>query len=228
MAGAAAAVCLPGPDAGECPVRQPITFAYRNLVFGRDSSDAWALYRVQTSSYDGLTVNEKKDLLGVLASFAYGIEADFQLLRTSKAWSVEAYREGAAELLDPRHGDAGEWDRYLAGHRRALAGRGTARPEVYLAVRLAPPEPTLTQQAGKSLTAAASSIAAMLRGELGMRDARGISSRALAALTGDEERVFQRAGDYLDCDRAGTAELAWLVRRAFCRGAGEPVLDELY
>lgn len=209
-------------------MRQPITFAYRNLVFGRDSSDAWALYRVQTSSYDGLTVNEKKDLLGVLASFAYGIEADFQLLRVTKAWSVDAYCEEAVELLDPHYAHAGEWDRYLSAHRRALADRGTARPQVFLAVRLAPPDPTLTQQAGKSLTAAASSIAAMLRGELGMRDARGIGSRALEALTGDEERVFQRAGDYLDCDRAGTGELAWLVRRAFCRGAGEPVLDELF
>jgi len=126
-------------------IAQPITFAYRNLVFGRDASDAWALYRVETSSYDGLAVAAKKDLLGQVAAFAYQAEADFQLLRVSKAWSIADYLQDAGGLLDPRHGHPAQWADYLQGHEHALAGRETARPEVFLAVRLAPPDPPTAQ-----------------------------------------------------------------------------------
>ena len=76
-------------------MRQPLRFAYRNLVFARDVADAWALYRLATRSYDGLTRAEKRELLSELAAFAYGIEADFSVLRVTRPWSVDAYIAGA-------------------------------------------------------------------------------------------------------------------------------------
>jgi len=209
-------------------ISQPITFAYRNLVFGRDANDAWALYRIQTTSYDGLSAPDKRDLLGALAGFAYTAEADFQLLRVSRAWSIADYLEGARALTDPRHGHHDEWENYLAGHDTALAGRATAHPEVYLAVRLAPAEPPISRQLA---TAAGHGLAAILqtaRQTLGARDARGLSRRALELLLADEHKTFARAVDYLDIDRATTRQLEWLVRRGFSRGLCEPELDEAF
>ncbi len=209
-------------------IRQPLTFAYRNLVFGRDVTDAWALYRVETSSYDGLTVAAKKDLLGQVAAFCYQAQADFQLLRVSEAWSIADYLAGAGALLDPRHGHPGGWEAYLASHRVALEDRNTARPQVYLAVRLAAPDPPLSRQVATAAGEGISSLAALARELLGSRDARGLTRRQLEALLADEHKTFQRATDYLDCDRANTAELEWLVRRCFCRGLGEPDTDPAF
>ncbi len=207
-------------------IAQPITFAYRNLVFGADARDAWALYRVQTSSYDGLNVAGKKDLLGTLAAFCYQAEADFQLLRVTRAWSIADYLDGAGGLLDPRHGHPPLWRDYLASHQHALAGRDTARPEVFLAVRLAAPDPPLSRQVATAAGEGISSMVALARQALGSRDARGLTQRQLSVLLADEHKTFQRATDYLDCDRASTSELEWLVRRAFCRALGEPDTDE--
>lgn len=206
-------------------ISAPITFAYRNLVFGRDVKDAWALYRVQTASYDGLGIAAKKDLLGVLAAFAYQADADFQLLRVTKKWSIDDYHADSLALVDPRYGHREVWDDYLAAHRAGLGSRATARPEVYLAVRLAAADPPIGRQLASAAGEGISSLAAKARELLGTRDARGLTERQLQALAADEEKTFQRAGDYLDVDRATTAELQWLVRRAFTRGVGEPIVD---
>ena len=40
-------------------------------------------------SYDGLTAAEKRELLYDLASFAYAVESDFQLLRVTRPWSTD-------------------------------------------------------------------------------------------------------------------------------------------
>src|SRR3954469_25860346 len=101
-------------------MKQPISFAYRNIVFGRDANDAWALYRVQTSSYAGLTTSEKKALLSTLAAFADAVEADFQLLRVTRPWSIDSYAAGAEMTLDARHGHEAWWRSYLDSHRDAL------------------------------------------------------------------------------------------------------------
>ena len=45
-------------------MRAPLTFAWRNVVFGQDLDDAWALFRVQTHSYAGLPTARKCEVLG--------------------------------------------------------------------------------------------------------------------------------------------------------------------
>lgn len=209
-------------------MKQPITFAHRNVVFGRDLRDAWGLYRIETTSYDGLTNAEKKDLLGAVAAFAYGIEADFQLLRVTRPWSADRYLRGAQEMLDRRHGHLGEWEGYLARHHRALGQREVATPEVYVAIRLCPPDPSMVEQFARLLGSGATEIAAQAKRWAGAGDARGISEKGLEAILSEETKAFARATDYLDCERASTLDLQWLVRRAFCRGAGEPEVDERF
>ena len=207
-------------------MRQPITFTYRNLVFGQDGDDVWALYRLHTTSYDGLPSAEKKELLYDLASFAYAVKADFQLLRVTRQWSVEDYVTAAAVTLDGRYGNRERWAAHLEGHRERLAHRGIAEPEAYLSVRLDRPARLSAARTGDMLRPGAlvSEVARLI----GLRDPRGLGRRRLEALMSDEERTFARVADYLDCDRGATHELQWLIRRAFCRGVGEPELEERF
>jgi hypothetical protein len=201
-------------------VRRPLTFACGNLVFGRDISDAWALYRVATESYAGLSSSAKREVLGSVAGFAFSIGADFQLLRVSRPWSVSAYRAAARAMADDRHGHPDRLDAYLAVHERRLVESRVARPEVFVAIALAGDN----GGAARRLTGAVASLA----GIVGLRDARGISARELDALRADEHRVFASVADFLDCQRASTLDVQWLVRRAFLRSVGDPVLEQAW
>ena len=197
-------------------MRQPITFAHRNLVFGADVDDVWALYRVETRSYAGLTRSEKGELLSQLAAFAYTIEADFSLLRVTRSWSVEGYRAGVEATTDSRHAHRELLGGYLSSHAAALADRATQRPEVYVSIRLRPePEDPALSLAG-------------VRRFLGLTDARAISGRALDAVLGKEAKTAARLSDFLDCEPAASHELQWLIRRAFCRAVADPQVEERF
>ena len=204
-------------------LRRPLTFAYRNLVFGAGAEDVWALYRLALTSYAGLARAQKLELLASVAAFAYSIEADFQLLRTSRRWSIGDYVAGVEAGLDPEHGHPDRLRRYLETHAARLGAQAVPRPEVYLAVNLGD---------GQSDGASAGTLHELVSGAaariFGRRDARALSRRRLEGLLAAEARAHARVNDYLDCERATTLELQWLVRRAFCRGAGEPELDERF
>ena len=193
----------------------PLSFAWRNVVFGGGVEDAWALFRVQTTSYVGLPARGKIDVLAQLAAFASAVESDFQLLRVTRSWSAEDYGELARATADPDFAKQEELDHLVDTHVAALLGTTPLRPEVFLAVRLRP---------AKDRPSAWSAI----RRALGLDDARGISQRDLDAALDAEARTFARLTDFVDADRASSAELAWLVRRACWRGAAEPWLDEFW
>src|SRR3954468_6375947 len=117
-------------------MRAPLTFAWRNIVFGHDVDDAWAVFRVQSHSYGGLSAAGKRDVLAAVASFAYSVEADFQLLRVTRGWSPETYVAAAAAIADRRFAHQAQLAEVLDTHRAALADRQIARPEIYCAVAL--------------------------------------------------------------------------------------------
>jgi len=193
-------------------MRQPITFAYGNLVFGRGGvDDPWALYRLATRSYAGLTASRKREVMGELAGFAYTIGADFQILRVSKSRSADDYMVQAAR--DWTHS---EWATpllydLLEAQEQRVAQLASSSPEVFLAVALRP------QGAG--------GVGAAIRRAVGLRDPRGLGRRAIDALCQEEARIHSRVADFLDCHRASTEHLQWLVRRMYCRAVGEWDLD---
>lgn len=205
-------------------MRSPLRFVYRNLLFATKLDDVWALYRLAVRSYDGLPAADKRELLAELASFAYGIEADFQLLRVARPWSADAYARAADLTLDSRHGHAAEFRSYVENHRAALAGRQTAQPEVYLSIRLASGE----RPASELLAGGATGMVEAARRILGLAEPCGISARRIETLVEQERATYARLLDYLDASRAATHELQWLVRRSLCRGVGEPELDERF
>ncbi len=209
-------------------MKPPLRFATRNLLFGQLPSDVWALYRLEMESYEGLTDEQKKELLTVIASFAYGVEADFTLLRVSRRWSVEDYLARARAGLDRRHGLPEQWDRQLDGHRELLGDQSIVRPELYLSVRLAEPRKgaldALAASLGEAIAHPLRSLKDLGRAA-GLADSKALSERLLRELAAREERAYQRVCDYFYAERATTLDLQWLVRRSFCRGLGEPGLD---
>jgi AAA-like domain len=200
-------------------MRQPIGFIYRNLVFGETLDEAWAVYRLATKSYSGMTASGKRELLSLIASCAYSLEADFSLLRVSRPWSLEAYARGVETTADPRHAHDEELSAYLAGHRGTLSRRQSLLPEVYLSVRL----PAERRSALDGLP-----WLAPLRAALGLGDPRGIAAGRLERLLGEQEKALSRVLDYLDCEAAASHELQWLIQRSFCRAVGEPTVDERF
>ncbi|MBI5105913.1 MAG: ATP-binding protein [Solirubrobacterales bacterium] len=196
---------------------QPLTFAWRNVVFGRDVDDAWGLYRLHTTSYAGLAVNGKVEVLARLAAFASAAESDFQLLRVTRAWSAGDYEESALDAASSELGDQRRLMELVRDHREALDTDAITRPEVFVAVRLGGESPTAWRL-----------LAADARRLIGLSDARGISQRRLDEVLDAEYRMLNRIGDYLDVDRATTLELQWLIRRAAHRGCGDPWLDEFW
>ncbi|HWT92077.1 MAG TPA: ATP-binding protein [Solirubrobacteraceae bacterium] len=210
-------------------MRAPFQFAWRNLVFSAGADgDVWALFRLGLTSYEGLTAEQAKELLGDVAAFAYGIGADFNLRRVTRRWSPAEYRHHALRGFDPRTGHRDELDAYLDRQQQALEQRGGWRPEVYLDVRLADPAQDPVDEAARAARSALAWPGQLLhqlrRGET-LRPAAGISERRLRELADLEATVFDRIAGVLVCERATSLDLQWLVRRAFCRGTREPALD---
>jgi AAA domain-containing protein len=201
-------------------VRQPITAVDRNIVFSSSLADPWALYRLATQSYPGLTVSRKLEFKDYLEAFAYRIEADFKLLRVARAWAVDDYVRRVLATLDPRHGRRELLERQLETHRARLAEREIARSEVYLAVRLGG-----RGRAPGGLFSGDGSPLARLREALGLRDPAALSGGQRERLRAAELRAFERVSAYLEAERASSDDVEWLVRRNYTRGLGEPRLD---
>jgi hypothetical protein len=194
-------------------VRAPLTFAWRNVLFGADRDDAWALFRLHTRAYPGLTTTGKLELLSQLAAFAVAVEADFQVLRISRAWSPQDYRRGVHAAVDPRWGFPERVDALIDSHLAAIGTGAAARPEVFVAIALGAPGRGWWQRLARDLS---------------LRAAAGLTQRRLDAVLDAEAAVFARLTDYLDADRASTRELQWLIRRSLTRAGREPWLDEFW
>jgi hypothetical protein len=202
-------------------MRQPITFIHGNLVFGESIDDAWAVYRLSTQSYAGLTRTGKQELFSLISSFAYAIDADFTLLRVSRPWSLENYVMGVEATASVAHMHRDPLDSYLRSQSELLVDRGSQTPEVYVSVRL--PSQEAAAVPGLRLPGAEP-----LKRLLGLGDARAISARRLDALEGQQAKIHHRILDYLDCEPAASHELQWLIRRSFHRGVADPLLDERF
>jgi AAA-like domain len=203
-------------------MRRPLTFGYRNLVFGRDLDDVWALYRLEMRSYAGLARAGKRELLADLAAFAYLVEADFQLLRVSRDWSVADYRAGCVRGCDSRHAHPELLAAHLEAHEHALGADQPGPAEAYLAIRVQPGRED-SGEAGRW-----GGFAQTARWLVGLGEPALLSERRLRALLSQEAVVEQRVADFVECERAAAHELQWLVRRAFCRAVGEPRVEERF
>src|SRR5918912_3481963 len=160
--------------------RQPITFMYGNLVWGPFSDEVWAVYGLEMHSYEGRPRRGKIDLMGDLADAADGLEADFQLLRISRQWSLQDYAAGADATVDARHGHLPEWRAVIDAQRARLEARAVARPEVYLAVRVSHSARTVEARVAAVVRAPRRDVWREIKRRLGLADPRGLREGQLA------------------------------------------------
>ncbi|MBS1675788.1 MAG: ATP-binding protein, partial [Actinobacteria bacterium] len=125
-----------------------------------------------------------------------------------------------AWLADPRHADGERWRSYLESQQERLADLDSHLPEVYLAISL-----TEGRQGGGPLRSI-DRARRRLEEVVGVGAPSPISASELRVLAEAERRAFGRAASVIGLRRATTAELQWLLRRAVCRGLGEPPLEE--
>src|SRR4051795_677546 len=194
--------------------RFPLRYAHQNILVGEGDARA-ALFRVDTVSYPFLAAADKRDWLRRLARFSFAAEADFSLGRVCRKYPAEGYAEQGMALLDERQQSAAAWRSYLNGHEAHLRELRSFTPEVYLAIALPSPRSSGVDR-----------VRRRLEGLFGVADRVPIAGSEIDALVAGEERAFRRAEGSLPIRRATTRELQWLLRRAACRGVGEPALDD--
>jgi hypothetical protein len=211
-------------------VKAPICFVYGNCVFADGLDDCWAAFAVQGESYEWLSEEGKLARFFALLGGLEAIEADMQVLRVGRRWEVERYaRELEAELqatTDARHARARR--RYLEGHRRRLTDIGASRPQVFLLVSLRDPERDVATYVSKVAEQHPRQWWEGLRRAFSVRDRRLLKLAELERARVRADQAHARLADYLPVRQARGVELQWLVRRAFCRGLGEPVVDGLH
>jgi hypothetical protein len=199
-------------------IRFPLRYARQNVLIGR-GGEAAALYRVRTLSYPWLPASEKWALLHRLENLVALLGADLSIWRVARSYPADRYAADLAGLADPRHADAERWGSYLGFQQEQLASLDSRDPEVYLAI-------SLTEGRGGG-----GPLRSVGRARRRLEDLAGVGTPSpipvgeLRTLAEAERRAFGRAASAIDLRRATTSELQWLLRRAACRGLGEPVLE---
>jgi hypothetical protein len=207
-------------------VRPPISFVYGNCVFGASPSDAWAAFVAATHTYDALPDADKRSRFSSLVGALETLEADVQILRVSRAWSVARYRQSLSRELRGPHADLAR--EYLGAHEDHLLACSPRQPEVFILVRLRDPERDVASFVSQALEQSPESLFQGLRRSLHALDRRLLRASELERIRARADRVHARIASFISARPARSVEVQWLVRRAFCRGLGEPVVDGLH
>jgi hypothetical protein len=211
----------------------PIAFVYGNCVFAEGLDDGWAAFAVQVSSYAWLSEEGKRSRFLALLGALEAIEADVQILRVCRRWGLERYAGALREQCDAAgaagaDGHADSRERYIAEHVGRLGGVGAARPALFLLVSLRDPERDVASYVSRAAGQHPKEWWKGLRRALAQRDGRVLSASELERVRVRADHVHARLEDFLPVRAARGVELQWLVRRAYCRGLGEPVVDGLH
>jgi hypothetical protein len=213
-------------------LRPPIAFVYGNCVFAAGTEDCWAAFAVGTSTYAWLSEEAKRARLLAFVGALEALEADIQLIRVCRRWPAERYGE---EELDPAHagvegGDvrAAMRERYLEEQRSGLASVAAGCPVVFVLVSLREPERDVASYLSSAAGQHPRTWWEEIRRAFSTRDGRLLRARELERARVRADRAHARLEDYLPVRAARGIELQWLIRRAFCRGLGEPQLDALH
>jgi AAA-like domain len=215
-------------------VKAPIGFVYGNCVFGDGLDDGWATFAVECESYGWLGEEGKRARFFALLGGLEALEADVQILRVGRRWEVERYvRELDGESLVSTEGTVARTHarargRYLDAHRRRLSELAAMRPQVFLMVSLSDPERDVATYVSKVAEQHPREWWEGLRRAFSVRDRRLLKVSELERARVRADQAHARLADFLPVRQARGVELQWLIRRAFCRGLGEPEVDGLH
>lgn len=205
----------------------PVTAIQDHVVAATHLDDLWAVYQLTGRSYLAESLATRQAIVGELREFAYGVQADFQLLRVARRWDAADYIERLSQN-PPVNGHIGLWNAYLRSRREALEKAAVWAPAAFVAVRLAEPQGDLSSRLSEILEMEANLPAVRARLERSReerarrrdpeRDAinlepvesrLGLTDRAVAAFLPHSRPVEEE-------------ELQWLVRNVLGSGFGEP------
>jgi hypothetical protein len=214
-------------------MRPPIAFIYGNCVFADGPGDGWAAFAVDVSSYACLSADRKRAPFLALIAALEALEADVQILRVGRTWPVAEY---AAELAgddrsgtpapDARHTRARR--RYVEEHVRRLNEIRATEPVVFILASLREPERDVASYVSRAAEQHPREWWSGIWRALSMRDRRLVKVSELERARVRADQLHACLADLLPVREARGLELQWLVRRAFCRGLGEPVVDALH
>jgi hypothetical protein len=201
-------------------MRPPLSFIYGNCVFASGSSDAWAAFAVDSSSYQWLGEDAKRARLLSLLGALEAIEADIQILRVAS--DAEA---PPSDLAGPHQRSLRA---YVEAHDRRVATLGAVRPKLVLLVSLSEPERDVATYVSQLAERGPSEWWRSLRAAFSSRDDRVLAPSALERVRVRADRAHARLAEFLPVRAARGVELQWLVRRSFCRAIGEPRVEGLH
>jgi hypothetical protein len=200
-------------------VKAPIEFVYGNCVFGPEPGDVWAAFALPCVSYRWLSSERKRVLLAQLVAALGTIDGEVQILRVNRHLDADGYatqtRRACPSLTD-RGRD------YVSLQAARLREMRAAHPVVYLLASLPGARSGLFASAGRRSWLPASGPAGKLRRP------RLIGVQELERAQVGAERLRAHLSDFVGVRPARAAELQWLVRRSFCRGLGEPEVEDLH
>jgi AAA-like domain len=203
----------------------PISFVYGNCVFGSRLDDSWAAFVVEPASYAWMGDDGRRARFLSLVAALEALEADMQIVRISRRWSLERYSEethGVAECFG-----CGGGDQYVRDHVRRLSSIGASTPAVFVLVSLREPQRDVASFLSLAATQHPRRWWESVRRALWLGDRAWLSARELEQLRVLADRVHARLSGLLPVRPARGVELQWVIRRSFCRSLGEPVVDGL-
>jgi hypothetical protein len=226
-------------------VKPPIGFVYGNCVFADALDDGWAAFALEPASYEWLSEDGKRARFLALLGALEAIEADVQILRVGRRWDLARYaRELGESGMGPGRGvppagmtqaggghgalHARSRRRYVEEHQAHLTEIGVARPELFLLVSLRDPERDVAAYVSRAAERHPREWWEGIRRAFSVRDRRVLKVSELERARVRADQAHARLADFLPVRPARGVQLQWLVRRAFCRGLGEPQVDGLH
>jgi hypothetical protein len=203
---------------------RPLRFVYGNCLVG--AAGPWALFRIEPFSYTALSRELKTERFAQLVAAIEAVASDIQVLRVGRPWRSDAYIEDLLARYEGPHPEAHR--RYLMAQKESLAEERADEPAVYLGVNLASSARDISSFLSKVVARPWHTIRDDIKGLTGWPDRTAMSAVALERLRLKADEAHARLSAFLDARPARTPEVQWLVRHGFCRGAGEPVVDELH
>ncbi|HUA73806.1 MAG TPA: ATP-binding protein [Solirubrobacteraceae bacterium] len=210
-------------------MKPPIRFTYGNCVFAADLNDAWAAFAIELATYQWLGEEGKRSRFLALVGALEAIEADVQILRVaSPAAGAEYEHERLQEAsgLALSHGRLHE--RYVCEHASRLAQLAPTSPRLFLLVSLSDPQRDVAGYVSRAVEGGVGDWRRAVRGAFSSRERVLLEGSELERVRLRADQAHARLAEYLPARPARGVELQWLVRRAFCRGVGEPVVDGLH
>jgi hypothetical protein len=213
-------------------VGSPIEFVYGNCVFARGLDDTWAAFAVQLTSYAWLGEEDKRARLLALIGALEALEADIQILRVGSRWEPDGYERALREPGEPASADAAPHtrarERYIAEHVERLRDLSAVQPAMFLLVSLREPERDVASYISRAAAQHPRQWWDSIRRAVALRERRVLRAPQLESARVRSDQIHARLADFLPVRPARGVELQWLVRRAFCRGLGEPQIDGLH